>query len=82
VLGFLMGFPALRLAGHFLALATFALALAVPQLLKYKHIEGLDRWRAGHRADQARAAIQRSASWISPSAPTAGCTSSRWLWRR
>jgi branched-chain amino acid transport system permease protein len=40
-LGFLMGFPALRLGGHYLALATFALALAVPQLLKYKHIEGL-----------------------------------------
>jgi len=39
--GFLVGFPALRLAGHFLALATFALALAVPQLLKYKKIEGL-----------------------------------------
>jgi branched-chain amino acid transport system permease protein len=41
VFGILMGFPALRLAGHFLALATFALALAVPQLLKYKHIEHL-----------------------------------------
>lgn len=40
VLGFLMGFPALRLGGHYLALATFAFALAVPQLLKYKHIEG------------------------------------------
>ena len=40
-IGFLVGFPALRLAGHFLALATFALALAVPQLLKYKKIEGL-----------------------------------------
>lgn len=40
-LGFVMGFPALRLGGHYLALATFALALAVPQLLKYKHIEGL-----------------------------------------
>jgi branched-chain amino acid transport system permease protein len=38
--GFLVGFPALRLAGHYLALATFALALAVPQLLKYKKIEG------------------------------------------
>ncbi len=38
--GFLMGFPALRLAGHYLALATFAFALAVPQLLKYKLIEG------------------------------------------
>ena len=42
--GFLMGFPALRLAGHYLALATFALALAVPQLLKYKRIEG---WTGG-----------------------------------
>jgi len=40
-LGFLMGFPALRLGGHYLALATFGLALAVPQLLKYKHIEGV-----------------------------------------
>lgn len=39
--GFLIGFPALRLAGHYLALATFALALAVPQLLKYKKIEGI-----------------------------------------
>jgi branched-chain amino acid transport system permease protein len=37
--GFVVGFPALRLAGHYLALATFALALAVPQLLKYKKIE-------------------------------------------
>jgi branched-chain amino acid transport system permease protein len=43
-LGFLMGFPALRLAGHYLALATFAFALAVPQLLKYKAIEG---WTGG-----------------------------------
>ena len=39
--GFLVGFPALRLAGHYLALATYALALAVPQLLKYKNIEGM-----------------------------------------
>jgi branched-chain amino acid transport system permease protein len=42
--GFLVGFPALRLAGHYLALATYALALAVPQLLKYKKIEG---WTGG-----------------------------------
>ena len=39
--GFVLGFPALRLAGHYLALATFGLALAMPQLLKYKKIEGL-----------------------------------------
>jgi branched-chain amino acid transport system permease protein len=44
VFGFLMGWPALRLAGHFLALATFALALAVPQLLKYK---GIEHWTGG-----------------------------------
>ncbi len=37
--GFLMGFPALRLAGHYLAVATLALALAIPQLLKYKLLE-------------------------------------------
>lgn len=39
--GFMLGFPALRLAGHYLALATFGLALAMPQLLKYKKIEAL-----------------------------------------
>lgn len=33
-LGFLFGFPALRLEGIYLALATFALAVATPQLLK------------------------------------------------
>lgn len=44
VVGFLMGFPALRLEGHYLALATFALAVAVPQLLKWKLIED---WTGG-----------------------------------
>jgi branched-chain amino acid transport system permease protein len=44
VFGYLMGFPALRLAGHFLALATFALAVVVPQLLKNKAVEG---WTGG-----------------------------------
>lgn len=34
VIGFLFGFPALRLSGIYLALATFALAVAMPQLLK------------------------------------------------
>jgi branched-chain amino acid transport system permease protein len=41
VVGYLFGLPALRLEGHYLALATFALAIAVPQILKYKHIEEL-----------------------------------------
>jgi len=42
--GFLFGLPALRLEGLYLALATFALAVATPQLLKYKHAEG---WTGG-----------------------------------
>ena len=41
VVGFLFGLPALRLEGHYLALATFALAVALPQLLKFKHLEFL-----------------------------------------
>lgn len=44
VAGFLFGLPALRLEGLYLALATFALALAMPQLLKYKHFED---WTGG-----------------------------------
>ena len=42
--GFLVGLPALRLGGLYLALTTFALAVATPQLLKYK---GLDPWTGG-----------------------------------
>ena len=42
--GFLFGLPALRLEGLYLALATFALGVATPQLLKYKHFEG---WTGG-----------------------------------
>ncbi len=37
--GFLIGLPALRLGGMYLALTTFALAVATPQLLKYKAFE-------------------------------------------
>jgi branched-chain amino acid transport system permease protein len=44
VAGFLFGLPALRLEGVYLALATFALAVAMPQLLKYK---GLEPWTGG-----------------------------------
>ena len=39
--GWLFGKPALKLEGHYLALATFALALSVPQILKYKWLEDL-----------------------------------------
>ncbi|HXV07600.1 MAG TPA: branched-chain amino acid ABC transporter permease [Burkholderiales bacterium] len=44
VFGFLFGLPALRLHGHYLALATFALAVAMPQILKYK---GIEEWTGG-----------------------------------
>jgi branched-chain amino acid transport system permease protein len=44
VVGFLFGLPALRLQNLYLALATFALAVAVPQILKYHGLEG---WTGG-----------------------------------
>ncbi|MDQ2763069.1 MAG: branched-chain amino acid ABC transporter permease [Pseudomonadota bacterium] len=42
--GFLVGLPALRLEGLYLALTTFALAVAIPQILKYKLFED---WTGG-----------------------------------
>jgi branched-chain amino acid transport system permease protein len=42
--GFLFGLPALRLEGLYLALATFALGVAMPQILKYK---GIEHWTGG-----------------------------------
>jgi len=42
IIGFLFGRPALRLEGLYLALATFSLALAVPQILKY-----FEHWTGG-----------------------------------
>ena len=42
--GFLFGLPALRLEGLYLALATLALGVAMPQLLKYK---GIEHWTGG-----------------------------------
>jgi branched-chain amino acid transport system permease protein len=44
IAGFLFGLPALRLEGLYLALATFALAVATPQILKYK---GIEHWTGG-----------------------------------
>src|SRR5246127_5493838 len=44
VFGFLFGQPALRLSGVYLALATFALATAMPQLLKLGYLE---HWTGG-----------------------------------
>ena len=42
--GFLFGLPALRLSGVYLALATFALATAMPQFLK---LGALEEWTGG-----------------------------------
>lgn len=44
VAGYLFGFPALKLEGLYLALATFALSVVMPQLLKYRHLE---EWTGG-----------------------------------
>ena len=44
MVGYLFGRPALKLEGLYLALATFALGVAMPQLLKYKHLEA---WTGG-----------------------------------
>jgi branched-chain amino acid transport system permease protein len=44
VLGYGIGLPALRLGGLYLALTTFSLAVAVPQILKYK---GIEDWTGG-----------------------------------
>jgi branched-chain amino acid transport system permease protein len=41
LVGFLFGLPALRLHGLYLALATFALATALPQILKFQPLEHL-----------------------------------------
>lgn len=42
--GYGIGFPALRLGGLYLALTTFALAVAIPQLLKHN---ALEHWTGG-----------------------------------
>ena len=44
IVGFLIGLPALRLGGLYLALTTFALAVAIPQLLKY---DAFEDWTGG-----------------------------------
>ena len=44
VIGFGVGLPALRLGGLYLALTTFALAISVPQILKYHAFED---WTGG-----------------------------------
>jgi len=61
VAGFLFGIPALRLEGLYLALATFALALALPQILKY-----FEHWTGG---SQGIVLSKPDAPWGLPLSP-------------
>ena len=61
VAGFLFGIPALRLEGLYLALATFALALAVPQIRKY-----FEHWTGG---SQGIVLSKPNAPWGLPITP-------------
>jgi len=65
--GFLFGLPALRLEGLYLALATFALAVAMPQLLRYEHFE------------QFTGGVQ-GLDVFKPDSPVASLNSDQWLY--
>ncbi len=68
VAGFLFGLPALRLEGLYLALATFALGVAMPQILKH---EGLAHWTGG----------SMGVVIVKPDAPEwTGLSQDRWLY--
>lgn len=55
ILGFLLGLPALRLSGPYLAIATLAMMLALPQILKLNGIRELTGGVAGILLDTPRA---------------------------
>jgi branched-chain amino acid transport system permease protein len=55
IVGFLVGFPALRLAGLYLALVTLALAVAAPQILKINALSDLTGGVQGLTTDKAEA---------------------------
>ncbi len=57
IVGFLFGLPALRLEGSYLALATFALAVAMPQILKFSPLESLTGGVAGISLDKPGAPL-------------------------
>jgi branched-chain amino acid transport system permease protein len=66
VLGVLFGLPALRFEGPYLALVTLAMAVAMPQLLKY-----FDTWTGG----------QQGINLVKPLPPAAlGLDRDRWLY--
>ena len=68
VAGFLFGLPALRLEGLYLALATFALGVAMPQILKH---EALAHWTGGSQGIVI----------VKPEAPSwSGLSQDQWLY--
>ena len=68
VAGFLFGLPALRLEGLYLALATFGLGVAMPQILKH---EALAKWTGG----------SMGVVIVKPDAPEwTGLSQDRWLY--
>src|SRR5207244_4064937 len=68
VAGYAFGLPALRLGGLYLALATFALGVALPQVLKYK---GIEHWTGGAQGIVI----------VKPDAPEwSGLSQDRWLY--
>ena len=68
VVGFLFGLPALRLEGLYLALATFALGVAMPQILKH---EALAHWTGG----------SQGVVIVKPEAPAwTGLSQDQWLY--
>jgi branched-chain amino acid transport system permease protein len=67
IFGVLFGLPALRLEGLYLAIATLALGVALPQLLKYKRI-------AEYTGGVQGIAVPK------PSAPIEGLNDDQWLY--
>jgi len=65
--GYLFGLPALRLSGLHLALATFALAVATPQILKYP---ALAPWTGG----------AQGIDLPKPTSPVTGLNDDQWLY--
>ena len=55
IVGFLVGFPALRLSGLYLALTTLALAVAAPQILKTNALSDITGGVQGLTTDKAEA---------------------------
>jgi branched-chain amino acid transport system permease protein len=69
-LGFLLGLPALRLTGPYLAISTLAMMLALPQILKLNGIRELTGGVAGILLDSPR----------SPAAVSGFMTDRQWLY--